>query len=482
MPQNLIETIGRGITSTVSGAAPTLDASAQRARGAEMLKDVGVGGAMLGGGTAAVVAALSLLSSLHKEREMEEDSRLDDDTLYISDPHEAAKRVKAASESTGGVSPLLAPGLALTSGIVGAGAGYALVQGVWNAIEKRRRLALLDQAQRETMEVADVEAAKSAAAQPDSKINLMDLLTASPVALPLLTMLATGGVTYAALNKSFPTIAKPKRVGPRRIRVGRDAVPYDIPEEDVDEVAEKSAFHHADLSDAGDEFLASFVASSRPHTITGDFINKAASGELDALEDLFKSAGIDAVLLALKGASDAPVPQDRRMLGTMALFKSAALKDTVRAIAAAEFVEIYGDTFNEISGCPRTMRKMASLGCLLGVISRDSALPGMAKQAGAMENPSSSKLLGLLKALLSGGAAAPGQGAPGAQPATQGGDHQQREERDAALTSDAGGGIGGVSEDGSEGGPASQESTGDDDMIDSVMATSNPAEVMEPSD
>lgn len=483
MPENLLELAGRGITSTVAGAAAPPNANQQRARGTDMMKDVGIGGAMLGGGTAAVVAALSLLSSLRKEREMEDDNRLDDDTLYISDPHEAKKRVKAASESTGGVSPMLAPGLALTSGIVGAGAGYALVQGVWNAIEKRRRQKLLDEAQRETMDMADTEAIKAAAAQPGSKINLADLLTASPVALPLLTMLATGGLTYAALNKSFPTIDKPKRVGPRRIRVGKDVAPYEVPEEDAEELPVKSAFHQEDLADAGNEFLASFVAASRRGTITGDLIHKSASGELDAMEDLLKSAGVDALLLSLKGASDRPLPQDLRMLGTMALFKSAALKDTARAIVAAEYLEIYGDTYNEISGCPKTMQKMASLGCLMGVISRDSALPEMAKQAAAMENPNSSGLLAMLKALLSGGGApaqaAGGQHAPGSP---QGGDHLQREERDAALTSDAGGGIGGVSEDGADGGPVAKESTGDDDVIDSVLATNNPASVLAPSD
>jgi hypothetical protein len=447
-----------------------------------MIKDVGVGGVMLGGGAAAVVAALGLLRSLHKEREMEDDNRLDDDTLYISDPHEAKKRVKAASENSGGVSPMLAPGLALTSGIVGAGAGYYLVQGVWNAIEKRRRQKLLDEAQREATDMADTEAIKAAAAQSESKVNLADLLTASPVALPLLTMLATGGITYAALNKSFPTIDRPKRVGPRRIRVGKNGTPYEVPEEDVEELPVKSAFYQEDLADAGDEFLASFVSSSRRDSITSDLIHKSASGELDAMEDLLKSAGVDALLLSLKGASDRPLSQDLRMLGTMALFKSAALKDTARAIVAAEYLEIYGDTFNEISGCPKTMQKMASLGCLMGVISRDSALPEMAKQAATMENPNSAGLLAMLKALLSGGGAPTQAAGAHSQGSPQGGDHLQREERDAALTSDAGGGIGGVSEDGSDGGPTANESTGDDDVIDSVLATNNPASVLEPSD
>lgn len=482
--ENLLERAGRGITSSVAGAASAPNALQQRERGEAMIRDVGMGGVMLGSGTAAVVAAISLLKALSREKEMEDDARLDDDTLYISDPHKIKNRVKAASEDTGGVNPLLAPGLAMTSGIVGAGAGYALVQGIWNAIERKRRQALLDEAQRETLGMADVEAAKSASAEPGSKINLADLLTASPIALPLLTMLATGGVTYAALDKSFPTVAKPKRTGPRRIRVGEDGRPYDLPDEDVEPDATKSAFVRADLADAGDEFLASFVAASRPGTITGDLISKAASGELEAMEDLLKSAGVDVLLLSLKGASDNPLPQDLRMLGTMALFKSAALKDTARAIAVSEYLEIYGDTFNEISGCSATMQKMASLGCLMGLISRDAALPEMAKKAAAMESPNSSGLLALLKRLLSGGdLQASGPALPAGQaPSPQGGDHLQREERDAALTSDAGGGIGGVSEDGSDGAATAQESTGDDDVIDSVMSTDNPASILAPSD
>lgn len=479
MSQNLLERAGRGVTSAFTSAATPADASAQRERGNQLIKNIGLGGTMLGGGTAAVVAALSLLNSLSKEKEMEDDARLDDDTLYISDPHEGKKRVKAAAAE--GVSPLLAPGLAMTSGIVGAGAGYALVQGIYNALEKRRRRQMLDDAQREALEAADIEAAKSASAQPAPKVNLADLLTATPVALPLLTMLATGGITYAALDKSFPVIDKPKRRGPRRIRIGQDARPYEVPEEDVAEgEAEKSAFRSADLEDAGDEFLASFVSASRRGTITGDFISKAASGELEAMEHMLKTAGIDALLVSLKGASDRPIPEDKRMLGTMALFKSAALKDTVRSIAAAEYLEIYGDTFNEISGCQKTMQKMASLGCLMGVISRDSALPEMAKQAATMDQPATSPgILEMLKQLLSGGGSEQPQ--PQSQE-SQGGSAHQREERDAALTSDAGGGIGGVAEEGADGQGSGQKSTGDNDVIDAVMAAGQPAAVLQPSD
>lgn len=473
--QNLIERAGRGVSSLLTGDPAAPSSSQQRERGNALIGKLGMGGVMLGGGAAAVVAAVNLLSSLDQERKLEDDAKLDDDTLYIDDPR-ARLRKKAAE----GVSPLLAPGLAITSAIVGAGGAYALVQSVHNAAEKRRRQALLDEAQRETLTAADQEVSKLAAAA-DPRVNLGDLLTATPVALPLLTMLATGGITYAALHKQFPTISRQKRTGPKRIRVMRDGAvtPYDAPDEDVpDEVTgtKQAAFGLQDLDDAGSEFLASFVAASRARTIIGDMINKSASGGLGEMEELLKVAGVGALLTSLKGV---PAPsQDLRMLGSMALFKSAALSATARAIAVAEYLEIHGSTFDEIAGDHAHMSKLASLGCLLGIISRDSALPELAKQAALMPRetpPNSGGILEALKALLSG--AAPQAGPP----AQQGGTHQQREDRDAALTSDVGGGVAGASEDGADGAQAARESTGDDDVIDSIMATGQPEAVMAPS-
>ena len=299
--ENLLERVGRGIKSSVVGVPNQLTDSQQRDRGHTMLKNMGAGGLMLGGGTAAVVAAVNLLKSLQAERDMNDDDRLDDNTLYISDPK--AKREALAKAAADGVSPLLAPGLAMTAGIVGTGAGYALVQGVWNAAERKRRLGLLDEAQRETIESADAEAVKAAAASAPAKVNLSDLVTASPVALPLLTMLATGGLTYAALHKSFPTLSKPKRVGPRRIRV--ESQPYQVPDEDVteEETAESvkaASFRNSDLADAGNEFLASIVAAAKPDTIIGGMICKSAGGQLGDMEELFKSGGADALLALAK--------------------------------------------------------------------------------------------------------------------------------------------------------------------------------------
>ncbi len=487
MSQTILERASRGIASLAQGNPSAPTAAQQRARGGAMIQNMGTGGLMLGGGTAAVVAALNLLNNLNKEKELEDESRLNDDTLYISDPKKPMG--KAAAEA--GVSPLLAPGLATTGAILGAGGAYALVQSVWNAAEKRRRQAMLDQAQQETIRAADAEVAKTAAQAPpaaaaDPKFNLGDLLTATPVALPLLTMLATGGLTYAALNKSFPVVGKPKRNGPKRIRVMRDGqpTPYEVPpgEEEEESPDLAKAATHTDLEDAGYEFLATMVASSRKGTITGDLISKAARGGLEAMEELLKEAGVDALLASLKGASDHELPGDLRMLGTMALFKSATLSSTVTAIAASEYLENFGALYGETLGDHEHMSKLANLGRFMGIIARDCALPELAKAAALMpppaQPPSSGGLLAAVQAMLASGqpGAAPQQGA------APGGSSQQREERDAALTSDLGGGVAGAAEDGSDGAPAAQESTGDDDMIDGIMATGQPEEVVMPSD
>jgi hypothetical protein len=481
--QNILERTGRGLTSLVAGDVATPSDAQQRTRGGEMISSLGAGGAMLGGGAAALVAALNLVKSLNEERKMEDETDLNDNTLYISDPKEKLRKKAAA-----GVSPLLAPGLAVTAGVVGGGASYALVQSIWNAAEKRRKQALLDEAQQEAIAAADMEVAKTATAVPPQsapKFNLSDLLTATPVALPLLTMLATGGITYAALDKHFPVVSKQKHKGPKRIRVMREGQPAPLPEgvaPPEDGVEKLAAFELQDLDDAGSEFLASFVAASNPRTIIGSMINKAAAGGIETMEEIFKIAGVEALMASLKGQTDQP--QDKRMLGTMALFKSAALADTARAIAVAEYLEIHGSVYDEIRGDDRHMRKLASLGCLMGIISRDSALPDLAKQASMMPppvTPTSGGLLAALKEMLRGGQQGQGQGPQQAGVVQQGGTHQQREDRDAALTSDAGGGVGGVSEDGSDGASVAQESTGDDDVIDSIMSTGQPDQVLTPS-
>lgn len=452
---NFIERTGRGITSSLLNVATPDNAQSQRDRGNQMIKNLSGGGAMLGGGVAAVVAAISLLNALKKEKEMDDDSRLDDDTLYISAP----RTEKSASDAPG-VSPLVAPGLAMSAGLVTTGASYALVQGIFNALEKRRRQQLLDQAQRDAIEASDEEWKKSAA-EVDAKINLADVITASPIALPLLTMLATGGLTYATLDKAFPVVDRPKRSGPRRIRIGPDATPYEVPSEDLTDAAEtdkSAAFEHADLDDAGGEFLASFVAAANPRTITNELICKAASGAVEEMERVIETAGTEGLMAVVKGAAELPVSSVDRVIGNMALHKSATLNHTVRAIAAAEYLETFGDSYREFSGCHQTMKKMAGLGCIMGKLARDSAIPTLEKFASELPEGDVGRhsIFEWLKGILSGNGQHIDQVSS-----------SQREDRDAALNSDAYGGLSGAAEDDED--KSRDQTTGDHDAIDHFM-------------
>jgi hypothetical protein len=484
---NLLEQVGRGLKSFV--APGTLSDQQQRARGSELIRNMVTGGLALGGGTSLAVALANRIKALREEEELEDESILDDETLYIPAP------VTKEASAKEGVSPWLAPGLAATGGLLAAGGSYALVQSLWNKIEKRRRQKLLDEAQREAIAATDIEATKSASAVPPAQMNLADILTAGPVAIPLLTALAAGGITYSALDKSFPTVKKTQPTGPKRVRlVAPDgkmtALRAEADEEEPEEeAAEKSASlrRARDLEDAGYELMASMTANLGGE-ITRDLIHRAAKGGVPEMEATIKSAGALTLFDMVKGASYDPAPPAAVQLGVMALFKSAALAPTVRVIAAAEFQEhVPAISALARGNTPRALEKLASLGQVMGLMSRSASLPEfaeMTKEAAALEQAPAGVmdqdlLAGLqdriLQMVRAGSDVLPTVPRSSAT-------HEELEQRDAALTTDAAGGQGGESEeetDATQG--EDQESQGNDDVIDSMMASPRPGDILEPT-
>lgn len=489
---NLLEQAGRGLKSLVVPGA--LSDQQQRARGSDLIRNMVTGGLALGGGTSLAVALANRIKSLREEEELEDESILNDETLYIPEP--VTKKASAKE----GVNPWLAPGLAATGGLLAAGGGYALVQALWNKVEKNRRQKLLDEAQNEAYAATDMEATKMASAAPaaglpPAKMNLADILTAGPVAIPLLTALAAGGITYSALDKSFPTVKKTQHVGPKRVRLVAPSGKMTAlkPEEEEEEVdLEKSAsFRRSrDLEDAGYELMASMTANLGGE-ITRDLIHRAAKGGIHEMEQTIKSAGAMTLFDMVKGASYDPAPPHLVQLGVMALFKSASLAPSVRMIAAAEFLEHVPAIASMVRGnTPATMEKLASLGQVMGLMSRASSLPEydeMTKEAAAMGQAPAGimdqdlmaglqdRIMQLLQA---------GSGALPSVPRSGGGgaSHDELEQRDAALTTDAAGGQGGESEEATDATQGEdQESQGSDDVIDSLMASPRPGDVLEPT-
>ena len=446
---SLIESAGR----TLADKLPLVgvnDASVkgQNVRGGELIKQLATGGLALGGGVGAAVVLVNYLKSMQQEAEIEDETRLNDDTLYLP----AHKQQKSAAE----VNRWLAPGLAVTGGVVAGGASYALTQAVYNYLQKKHRQKLLDDAQNETLVAADLEAEKSAAS-----MTFSDLVTAFPVAVPLLAALASGGVAYAALNKTFPVVKPPKSKYPRRIRQVTEGGEVEIPEEEAQTKAASvcDLWAAADCEASAMEFLALFtdrVAMEKGATcITSDILNRVGGEGPSELTTMLREHGLPAVCEAVKGA--ACVTDDIKTMSAAVIFKSARLGPVVASVAAAELMDMLPNVMQLCkSASDDKLDKLAGLGALMHM---SWFRPQIIKAAAAVgsDHP-------LLQALMSLMAEAPQD--RGAQLPAGG-----SEERDAALTSDISGSMGEDNEGDDD--PTSHgdddESQGEDDVIDAFM-------------
>jgi hypothetical protein len=434
-------------------------------RGGELIKQLATGGLALGGGVGAAVVLVNYLKSMQQEADIEDETRLNDDTLYL--PKAKRSREKSAAE----VNRWLAPGLAITGGVVASGAAYALTQAVYNYLQKKHRQGLLDEAQNETLVAADLEAEKSAA-----EMSLADLVTAFPVAVPLLAALASGGVAYAALNKTFPVVNPPKSKYPRRIRQVSEGGEVEIPEEELEHSKSASVrWASDDCEAAAMEFLTLFVdrvAMEKGATcVTSDILNRVAAEGPREVTRALKDCGLVSMCEVVKGASLAPA--DVKAVSAAVIHKSARLGPAVSAIAAAELF----DMLPNVTGlCDRAdsdqMDKLAGLGALMQL---SWCRPQIEKAASSLGE--GHPLLQALVAMLSG---APKQ-EQAATPLPSGGGS---DDRDAALTSDVSGSMGedneGDDSDEDLSHSDDNESQGDDDVVDAFMG--DPKKAPPPTD
>ena len=370
MANELIENVARGAAGRLTGVVNPSELSAQQdARGGKLVQNMAMGGAALGAGASAVVALLNYLKSLQEENEMNDDSRLNDDTLYISSPKD---QTKTAAE----VNRWLAPGLALTGGILSAGGAYALTQAVYNYLQKKKKQQLLDEAQGEALSAADLEVTKTAATAPEvsGKMNLYDLVASVPVALPLLAALASGGITFATLRKAFPTIKTPKSRFPKRVRqVAADGHISEVDTSAEEEVMKSAADMHAedDCLAAAQEFLLLTVdqmgaEKSASICLTSELLHKAARDGIGGLVQTQRDGGLSALVEYISGADIEPVPLPNRVLAAATICKSARLRPVAVALAAAEFSELAPALSAEIlSHTEDQLEKFAGIATLL---------------------------------------------------------------------------------------------------------------------
>lgn len=365
MSTNLIEDLARkaktGLAGTVSSPST---AQHHNERGGQLVSNLATGGLALGTGVGAAVALINYLKTIREENELEDASRLNDDTLYISAPQQ-----KAAAE----VNRWVAPGLAVTGGILAAGGSYALTQAVYNYLQKKHKEKLLDEAQGEALRAADLEVSKQAATN-EAKLNLYDLISATPVALPLLAAIASGGVTFAALRKTFPTVKPTKSKHPKRIRqVASDGKVSEIKEEDDILKSAADAWAEEDCEAAGNEFLMLMVdqlatEKSAATCLTSELLHKVARDGIAGVAATQRDGGIEALTELVKGAAEEPVTLPQKVLAAAVICKSARLRTLAAAVAAAEFRELLPSLTDEIfSHGAEQLEKFAGIAPLLHI-------------------------------------------------------------------------------------------------------------------
>lgn len=353
-------------------------------------------GAGIGTGVGLATVLANYLRSLKKDQELEDEGLMDNNTLYIQTPRSGMKKAGADS--------MLAPGLALSGGVLSGIGAHLLVRKVYEKIRREQLLKSLDEAQRETVDLVGLEGDLSKQAKDERRVGDMgfwESLQGFGGAAGILALLASGALTYKSLNKAFPVVKPPKATGPKRIRL----VPQGEEEDDMEKDAAFLA-DHRDFEAAGDEFLITMVSHlPGKHNITRGLLNKVASEGLRKCEDILQKEGAAALLASTEKTQDIEVDGPLRAVAAMCISKSARLSPTARMIAASEYYDRHPNHYAiAIAGRDdEALTKLAHIGCIFGLQARFDNLADVVGRGPISKNASEGAILTALQAALAPG-------------------------------------------------------------------------------
>jgi hypothetical protein len=338
-------------------------------RSKELIKNYLIGGAAIGGSGALLTSLVNYINTL-KQQVPSDSEKEDDDTLYLNVG-------KTANESSGAVD-FTAGGLALTGGLLSTLGSYALVRKLYQNVKRKQLQEQLDQAQQAFIENANQEAqAKNAAVAPGKPMGVAELSWSAPVAFALLSAIAAGALTNKALDKTFPSIKKPKDISPKRIVVRKS------PQKDQEVEEEKMAYDNVSASEQADDALEFLVhlcmgSKSASQSELVDIVHAAAEGRGPDLTTHILEYGFESAMDTIKGASDSKITPIQKQCAISYCVKSAALNPIVSLLAAAEYTDM-APKFTKVASlqteeCVTTLIKIAGV---IGALNRRDTAGGV---------------------------------------------------------------------------------------------------------
>jgi hypothetical protein len=327
--------------STILGLSP---------EGEESLKKFLLAGGLLGTSVGTATALVNWLKTLHTDAK--ERSSKDDDTIIVTIP-----RMEKQALSPWDL------GVGMTGSILAFGGANLLVRNIAQAIRRKQIQKRVDEAQKifikNTLLEKNLAESKEAfyekrgiAEETGKPLGALDILAGGGVTIPLLILLASGVLSYKALDKYFPPprSSKAKNIGPKKV-VLRYA---DKPEEEFNPTKKKEFPYKEILSEveqkeppeeinvsaaeqkAASAFLARVVLEIAPNSDPANIVKAAASGRLKEMEALLLNGFYDAVSFAAKTAGT--VSEKQQSLGLAAIAESDILRPVVEDLSALEFL------------------------------------------------------------------------------------------------------------------------------------------------
>jgi hypothetical protein len=309
------------------------------ARGNQKLRKFLTGGIAGGTSVGLGLALMNYIKDLHTETKT--DTSGDDNILYVDVP--TAPQVPGAPRRK---QATVSGGLGATAAVLGALGSAAAVRKLFQEFKKKELQQQLDKAQvaytgKVVAEADDMNKKSSAGVS----MRPGDIATSTPLAMVLLTTLASGALTYKGLNKYFPAAKRPTSMEPKRVVIRRKKPEPSVYEEEGGEDQTKKVAYYldshlpeCDIADDALEFLVK-IALHNPtqHSDLKDLVYAVANGRHAEICDHGMNYGMESAFDIVKNASCKDINPARLSLAVSHCIKSSFLRPIVEMLAYAEF-------------------------------------------------------------------------------------------------------------------------------------------------